>query len=29
MQMVDAGVWVLDEHGKTVMVDPAAERMTG
>jgi len=29
MQTVDAGVWVLDEHGKTVMVNPAAERMTG
>jgi PAS domain S-box-containing protein len=29
MQSVDAGVWVLDEHGKTVMVNQAAERMTG
>lgn len=29
MKSVEAGIWVLDEHGKTVMVNPAAERMTG
>ena len=29
MATVETGVWVLDAHGKTVAINPAAERMSG
>lgn len=29
MATVETGIWVLDEHGKTVAINPAAERLSG